>query len=121
MSNTGIAAIFALAEQYHATTGEVNNLSAKFVSMLLFMTLAYCLRSVAGVFSSLVSWQPMCLILVISLTRGRDRMGWSPCGDARSSLWPLAGALLVTGACQVVGCECLTFTYHLYRSSASGS
>lgn len=40
LSNTGIAAIFALAEQYHATTGEVNNLSSKFVSMLHFMTLA---------------------------------------------------------------------------------
>jgi hypothetical protein len=40
LSKTGIAAIFELAEQYHATTGEVNNLSAKFVSMLPFMTLA---------------------------------------------------------------------------------
>jgi hypothetical protein len=36
--NTGIADIFALAEQYHSTTGEINNLTSKFVSLL-------CLKS----------------------------------------------------------------------------
>ena len=50
MSNTGIAAVFALAEQYHTTTGEVNNLSAKFVSMLFFydsgLVLTFCSWSV---------------------------------------------------------------------------
>jgi hypothetical protein len=45
--NTGIADIFALAEQYHSTTGEINNLTSKFVSLL-------CLKS--RILLTLCSW-----------------------------------------------------------------
>jgi hypothetical protein len=41
------------------------------------------------------------LILAISLTMGRDRVGWSLRGDTRSPLWSLASALLVSGACRL--------------------
>ncbi len=33
--DAGIAALFALAKQYHTTTGEINNLTSKYVSALV--------------------------------------------------------------------------------------
>ena len=45
--DTGIADIFALADQYHSTTGEINNLTSKFVSSL-------CLKSRISL--TLCSW-----------------------------------------------------------------
>ena len=46
-------------------------------------------------------------------------MWWDLCSGPRSSLWSLAGALLVSSTREVV--ECPIFTDHLYRFSLSVS
>ena len=39
----GIADIFALAKQYHTTTGEINNLTSKYVFLLLLCSSGFVL------------------------------------------------------------------------------
>ena len=112
--NSGIASIFALAKQYHTTTGEINNLTSKSVRVSL-------LSFVAGSVLTFCSWSIFLLgerqtsqALVSSLTRRRNRMGRNICSGAHSSLWPLASALLVSSTREAV--ECPTFTDHFTGS-----
>jgi hypothetical protein len=85
-SAIGIASIFALAEQYDTTTGQINNLTSKYVSSSV--TLAFGGMLLAP-----------CSHLPFQLEHLPYRMGWPSCGDAHAALWALASALLVAGSC----------------------